>query len=571
MTGHLSFTGKKWVMNGSCGISPSLPVSTLPLAIARARGIAMDGALSLLPSPSILPDCEKAVERIRHSIDCKETVGVFGDYDCDGITATAQLVRFYRRYGGHAIVKLPHRVHDGYGLTVRAVEDFHTSGATLIITADCGITATHAAIQARELGIDLIITDHHHLPDTLPQAFAIVHPGLMSPSIDPLPSGAGVVHILLFALEGSSEWEGISEDRVLAMLGTVADLVELREGNRAIVQEGINAISMLPACPLKSLLLSAGLLNDSKPPTSRDIAFRVAPRINAAGRMDDATLALTAILDGGDALHKLEFLNSERQKSTVSLMDGVLKSLGITPGASDFASLPPLLSSVSADFPEGIVGLIAGKLTEMTGRPSFVGTLRGGLCTASLRSTPAYHVTEGLERLSASLLSFGGHAQAAGCSLPAERSGAFIEDLLTDVTDRVSPSDLVPVLSIDAEIRANDLSMKLLQSLSLLEPFGQGNPEPVFLLKNARLDSARCVGADATHLSGRIGGFKAIGWRLGRLLPHASEPLDVACRLETDTWNGAHAPQIVIEDLRPTTNLERVGQIKEEISANERH
>jgi len=489
----------------------------------------------------------RAVQRIRDAVQRKEAVGIFGDYDCDGITGVAQLVRFFERHGitPHAI--LPHRVHDGYGLKPHLVEAFAKRGITLLLTVDTGITAMHEIEMARARGIDVIITDHHHLQSEVPSAFAILHPLLSRNFPLPHPSGSGVAHLLVRALERESQWEDWATDSALSMIGTIADLVELKGGNRALVREGLEALNSLdPASPLGDLARS--VRSKDRPLTSTDIAFRLAPRINAAGRMEDPALALEALLHGGAAISSLEELNVQRQHSTRTLLEETLTSLALP--AKSSADLPPLLAIAREHFPEGIIGLIAGKLTESYGRPSLAAAISDGECTASLRSTRAYHITQGLERVSDLLMSFGGHAQAAGCTFAVAHLDELQRRLSEDIAARTTPEDLLPALEIDAVLSAQDLSLSLCEQLRHLEPFGQGNPEPLFLLRNVKLEQPRRVGGEGAHLQARIAGHKTIGFRLGHLEEHAAHPLDIICKLSVDTWNGRKAVQIVIEDLR---------------------
>ena len=256
--------------------------------------------------------------RVRGAIAAHETIGIFGDYDCDGITATALLVRFFRRHGVEPVVRLPHRVHDGYGLSRSMVEECAARGITLLLTVDTGITAVQEIAAAAELGIDVIVTDHHHVPAEVPQALALIHPALAPDHPLPHPSGVGVALQFVRALDGTDAWKDHQTDLALAAIGTIADLVELRGMNRTLVQQGIAALNTLQEGPLA--LLAASVRTHGAPLTSTDIAFRLSPRINAAGRMEDPHIALTALLEGGEALATLERLNAHRQDATGSLI-----------------------------------------------------------------------------------------------------------------------------------------------------------------------------------------------------------------------------------------------------------
>lgn len=503
-----------------------------------------------MPSPQIFPDMTRAVERVHRAIRRQETIGIFGDYDCDGITATALLVRYCRRNGVEPVVRLPHRVHDGYGLSHSIVEECAAHGITLLLTVDTGITAVAEVAAASMRGIDVIVTDHHHPPAEVPRALALIHPSLAPAHPLPHPSGAGVALQLVRALENQDTWKDHETDRALAAIGTIADLVELKGMNRLLVQRGLAALNALTKGPLAEL--TASVRSRSAMLTSTDIAFRLAPRINAAGRMQDPLIALTALLEGGDALAALEQLNINRQDATGSLMTQAWELLGFTgqPHAGELHTLPPLLAVTSTAFAEGLIGLIAGRLTETTGHPSIVVAVRNHECTASLRSTPAYHVTEGLECVSDLLTTFGGHAQAAGCTLPAQHLNEVLRRLGEDVAVRTAGNDLLPTLIADATLSVTDISTSFCEKLKQLEPFGQGNHEPLFLLRNIRMEHPRRVGNEGAHLQCNIAGIKTIGWRLGFLIDAAAAPLDMLCTIGIDTWNGRRSPQIVIEDIR---------------------
>lgn len=541
----LSLRGKKWQARLPNGVAryggelDSLPVagaSTIHAVLRASRGLT-DSDLRL-PSP---PDLARAVERIRRAVEARETVGVFGDYDCDGITAAAQMVRYFERKGIRPLVRLPHRIHDGYGLSKKMAETWIRDGVTVLITVDTGITAIEPIRMLQEHGADVIVVDHHHLQSELPPAFALLHPALTPGFPLPHPSGAGMAFLLLHALEEGA-WDDMHTDRALAMMGTVADLVELRGINRVMVQRGLLSLQSLDRGPLAALRDSVG---SKAALTSTDVAFRIAPRLNAAGRMDDPMLALDAILRGGAHIERLHDLNRARQEITETLVQRAIANTGKD---------APLMASASSEYPHGIVGLIAGALTENAGRPSLVAAVDGDFATASLRSPPCYHITEGLSRLSDLLESFGGHAQAAGCTFRTDRWETIVARLSEDILHHVQLPDLVPFVDIDAQIDAQEISLSFAASLDALEPFGQGNPEPRFLLRNVRAEHLRRVGNDGTHLQAKIGGIKAVGFRMGPLFDQLSGSLDIVCRIGVDTWNGRREVQVFVEDARRIEN-----------------
>ncbi|UPA22684.1 DHH family phosphoesterase [Candidatus Peribacteria bacterium] len=489
----------------------------------------------------VFPDTAKAIARVHAAIDARETVAIFGDYDCDGVTATAQMVRFFRRHGIEPIVRLPHRVHDGYGMREKHIAEFAEQKVSLILTVDTGVTAHDALKNATEKNIDVIILDHHHMQQP-PDAYAVLHPDLATNFPAPHPSAAGVVFLFISAYEGAP-WVERDIDLSLALFGTVADLVPLGGKNRKLVQEGLRALQRLPEGPLKHLVNTIG---NGKPLASTDIAFRIAPRINAAGRMDDPTLALTALLDGGNALSHLETLNSNRQDETARCIEHALHTIGETLDENT----PAFLAVADASYTPGIVGLISGKLSERFGRPSMAAAVTGDTCVASLRSCPSYNIVEGLERIAHLLMDFGGHAQAAGCSFALRNFDAIAAALNADVRAHTNPDDLLPGLHIDAVIDVMSINTRLVLSLQQLEPYGQGNQEPLFLLPAVQLQNARRVGSDGKHLSATVGHCKLIGFGMGDLIGDVFQPLDIVCRIGMDTWNGKMTPQLFLVDAR---------------------
>ncbi|MFA7681541.1 MAG: single-stranded-DNA-specific exonuclease RecJ [Candidatus Peribacteraceae bacterium] len=563
MPPSFSFTGKRWIVPDNCIIADAQThPQQLLLALCHRRGIQLQKVEDVLPPFGELHDALRATSRIYEALKKQEHIGIFGDYDCDGVTATAQLVRFLQRHGTQPFVRLPHRVHDGYGLKMRIIDECLAQDVNLLITVDTGITAVEEIRHAQQNGMDVIITDHHRLHEEVPPAYAIVHPALSSTLRDPNPSGSAVVFHLLRALEGD-EWDGRDTDLCLAMLGTIADVMELRGHNRLLIQQGLTALRTLAPSPLVQLIEQAGL----KPATvtSRDIAFRIAPRINAAGRIDDPLIALEALLLGGDALASLEELNERRQRLTESFFAEALTLLGITPLTKK--GIPHLLAIAHEEFPQGILGLIAGKLTEMFGKPSLVACVHGDTCTASLRSTPAYHITDGLMRHSDLLTYYGGHAQAAGCTFPLKNFPELSRRLQKDIQERTTSDELTPSLTLDAVLPPSLLHLNLARALENLEPFGASNPEPLFCIRNIRMESLRCVGSDGAHLQCSISGKKGIGFGLGHLTAQLQEPVDIACRIGINEWNGRIEPQIFLEDIRRTEQRNQKLGISNQVSA----
>lgn len=528
----LSYTGKKWT-------APELRASggahALVEAIAAARSLGSDARS--WTDPATYPMARMAAERLRSAALKNETVGIIGDYDCDGLTSTAILTRLLRRHGIEPIVRLPHRLLEGYGAQVAHVEELRARGVTLLLTTDTGIVAVDALAKAKEHGIDTIVIDHHAFEE-LPPAFAILHPSLTS--LESPPAAAGVAFAFAHAVEGAP-WPDIDIDAALAAIGTVADVVPLTHENRTMVKEGLAALRRVdPASGLGMLRDRSGI---GKIPLSGDVAFRLAPRLNAAGRLDDATIGLRALLGDSASVDALEALNAERQRLTQECMAEAFAMI-------DPANLPACICVASETFPKGIVGLIAGKLTERYGRPSAAIAIKDGMCTASLRGIPGHDIAGAMRSNADLFTAFGGHPMAGGCSFVHGNLDAVAKALHDDVLSYVREEALRPTLAIDMELHAQDATLALVGMLSELEPFGAGNREPIFLVPSVLLSGVRRVGSDKRHLQAKIGSIGVIGFGLGELSDALADPVDLACRVTANEWNGTKSVQLSVVDIR---------------------
>lgn len=527
----LSLTGRHWQKRGEM---PDLPgPRDLASALRDARGLSPVGLLN----GETFTDYQKLIARLEKALAAQEKIGIVGDYDCDGVTSTALWIRALRRRGAEPFARLPHRMKEGYGLRMNHIGEMAGHGVTLLLTVDNGVTAHKEIEEANRRGIDVCVIDHHHV-SAMPAALAIIHPD--RGQVTAAPAAATLSFAVIDAWQGHA-WKDRNTDLALAAIGTVADVMPLIAENRTLVEQGLIALRSMKTGPLKELMDLSGITAC----TARDIAFGLAPRINAAGRMDDPVLALEALLSGGAALRELCRLNSERRTEVEEHLDTLTKTI-----LNGRSSLPLFLFALSDEFSPGTVGLLAGKLTEQTGRPSLVGAIQGDSVTASLRSPAAYHVTQGLERAEKYLMHFGGHAQAAGCSFLVEDADDLHRALLADATLQSVADSLLPTHAYDATLKTlAGLSFDTVQDLSSLEPFGSGNPEPRFVLPAMTFQSARRIGKEATHLQAVIDGIPAVGFGLGAFAD-TKTPVDVLCRLTLNTWNGKTTLQAMIEDLR---------------------
>jgi len=539
----LSLSGRQWILKRQEPFSAGQGIAEI---LARERGISdLDApGTGKLSDPFLFPEMGRAVERVEEALKKGENIGIFGDYDADGITGTLQLIHYFRRRGVEPYVYLPDRLTEGYGLKLSSIDNFKERGVGLIITVDTGISALAEISAARAAGIDVIVTDHHKPRTGRPDAFAVLHPLVPDKFPNAHLSGSGVAFMFVRALEHLNIWEGIAEDAALAAIGTVGDLVPLTGENRTLVFHGLKFLNSLQAGPLKEMIES--VRSSAAPLTSGDIAFRIVPRINAAGRMEHPSLALNALMTGGAAMERLHELNNERRALVDELTEVALQLIDPT---------QLFLTLRHKSFTPGVVGLIAGRLADLYGKPALVASIENGKCVASIRSTPQIDVMECLEhpQVRPHLWSFGGHAQAAGCTITESAFSALATGLSQSVRDMgINADTLIPALLIDGELFPGALETGMVRRLKNLEPFGKHNEEPVFLIRNLQAGDIRTCGRDNRHLQCRLNGTKAIGFSLGKYSDQISSgtPVDAACKVNISNWNGKEELEYIIQDLR---------------------
>lgn len=473
---------------------------------------------------------QKATERVWKAIAAKETVYIFGDYDCDGITSIAQLLRFFLRHGISPIAYVPHRIRDGYGLQSKHIAGIIESKATLVITVDTGISSAQEVEILQNNGIDVIVTDHHHVPAQIPSAFAIIHPGVVLPESQWKPAGAGVVYNFILALEKNKNWPDKSYDTILAMIGTVGDIVPLIEANRELVIAGLQALHETNNTPVHALLEATNRTGNI---TSTDIAFGVVPYINAAGRLDEPTIALRALLGQQEHIATIIDLNTQRKKLVESALEEALIHFDAQ------TSTPYLAWYSDAHLHHGVLGLIASKLTESYGIPSIIATHNtDGTMSASLRSTRQYNIVEGLERIQPLLKRYGGHSQAAGMTCDSVQFSNIISALHTDIVQHSDTTKLAPELYIDTIVHPTMISLDTAEKLRTLEPYGCANESPVFMVKNCVLPELRWVGTSKQHAQCIIHNQKCIAFDAEYLAPHVGKHIDIAFSVHCKEWQG---------------------------------
>ncbi len=564
--------------SGPAGSRAELERAGLPplcAAVLCARGVDTAPAASaflahgpnLLHDPFLLRDMEKAVERISRAIREQETVAVYGDYDVDGITATCLLTQFLRTLGGQVVSYIPDRTEEGYGLNNHAIDALARQGVTLIVTVDCGITAAQEVEYARALGVDVVITDHHQCKEVLPQAVAVVDPRRPDCSY-PFPdlAGVGVALKLALALTAPAQRPQVLLDYgELAAIGTVADVMLLQGENRALVHLGLERLADCSRPGLQALLREAGCPR-GQVPTTVTIGYGLAPRINAAGRMEQAGTALELLLTqdpqrGQELAQELCQLNRLRQAIELEIFQHCDQLLTHTPALS-----APVIVLAGEGWHQGVIGIVASRLAEKYACPAFMISLDGDKGKGSCRSFGGFNLFGALERCAPLLDSYGGHELAAGFSIRRDNIPAFRAALCQLVEEFAGHQPMESSLDVDCEIpHCSLLSTQDVESLSLLEPFGSGNPKPVFLLRSVCVLSHTDVGG-GRHLKLKL---RRDGVVMDAIFFSANtaacgiengQRLDIAFTLQINQFRGNRTVQLQLCDLRPAptrSQLER--------------
>lgn len=513
----------------------------------------LDGHTTFDTNPYLLKDMIKVVERIRRAIAQAEPIVIYGDYDVDGVTATALLVQALTELGAKVKPYIPNRFEEGYGLNNDALDQLVKDGAQLVISVDCGIRSPVEATYAKASNLDLIITDHHEPSGDLPDAFAVINP---KQSGDQYPekylAGVGIAYKIAEALfisqPSSLNLEHLLE---LVALGTVADLAPLTGENRVLVRKGLLQMRHTQRQGLFSLANVSGIPVSGI--TVSHIGFMLGPRLNAAGRLESAMaaynlLTTTNLKEAGEYALQLDRQNRDRQELTRTIQTEA-EAMAL---AEDPDGL--LMFAVSPNFNSGVVGLAAARLLEKYYRPAIVGQQNGETTRCSCRSIPEFNITHALDQCADLLVRHGGHAAAAGFTVRNENLDTLKERLKSIAKERLVGRELCPTFIADAEVSLSDLKPGLLKELERLGPTGYGNPEPVFVARNVQVKSSRTVGADSKHLKltvsdGRFT-FDAIGFRLGDRLESLPLRLDLLFTFEANNYNGRVTMQLNLKDIK---------------------
>lgn len=516
-----------------------------------------------LNDPFLLTDMKKAVNRIGDAVKKKEKIAIYGDYDADGVTATTIINRTMLELGMRPVIYIPDRAKEGYGLNGKAVGYLAKKGVNLIITVDTGIRNFSEVELCGKQGIDVVVTDHHTVPDKLPRAAAVVNPQRDKRYPFRELSGAGVAFKLaqaLIATFGSSKFSVGFEKWLLDLvaIGTIADIVPLIRENRTLTKYGLIVVAKTRRAGLRALMDKAGIPLAKKPVvTSEHVAFQIAPRINAAGRMDHANSAFMLLntedeKEAEKIADGLAVQNRKRQDLTKKIFDEIEALV------ADAGDKRIIIAGKKA-WPVGLVGLVAGRVCDKYSRPTLVYTEEGDQIRGSARSIPEFHVTQALEQLDRLLLEYGGHRQAAGFTLLKKDLPEFQLEMERIAQKKIKKKYLIPKLRIDYEISFAEISDQLVNDLKALEPFGAGNEEPVFLVRKAYVSSVRLVGNGQKHLKltvcqekERSRYYGCIGFNIGEFAGSVKQGdlVDIAFNMYVNAFNGSEYLELRIIDIK---------------------
>ena len=565
---------KKWLVSkGSkdmaAQIAQELSVDPFAALLVTSRGFEnideindfFDADAPLTLSPFSIADMSKGAERINRAIDDFELICVFGDYDADGVTATALLYSYLETRGANVIRYIPDRLTEGYGLNIGAVEELAERGVGLIITVDNGVSAIDEAVRVKELGMELIVTDHHKVGEVLPDCYAVIDPHRADcPSGFKEMSGVGVAFKLVCALEGDDGDILIEEYGDLVALGTIGDVVTLTGENRVMVRRGLRLMNDCPRPGINALMEAAGV--GDKAVSASTAAFTVCPRINAAGRMGSAHKALDLLLCEDDdtaslLAQEINAMNALRQKTETEIFASAASML-----TSDSEISNDRIIVVDGEgWHQGVIGIVAARITERFGRPSIVISRNGENAKGSCRSVEGFSIYDAIESVSDCLDHFGGHTLAAGIGLDSSKIDEFRRRINEYARNKEMPFALQ---KIDCRLLPSSISIDMLSSLSLLEPFGAGNPQPCFGLFGVRIDELSSL-SDGKHIrmvvskGGARTGVVFFGMPEKRFPFDKGDTVDLAVNLDKNVYNGETRVSVIVRGIRPSlTNEENV-------------
>jgi len=540
------------------GLPPLLAhiLATRDIVDPAAADRFLNPGLDDLHDPLLMRDMPHAVAVLRRALDSKHRIRICGDYDADGVTATALLMRALGALGAAVDYYIPHRINEGYGLNIPAVETAARDGVKLLVTVDCGVSATEPLRRARELGLEVIVTDHHDPPAELPPASAILNPKRAD---CPYPfkdlAGAGVAYKLVSAISSELGVRAGAERAFLDLvaIGTIADVVSLTGENRLLAKHGLAAMDSTRKQGISALIRAA---NIGPPVSSYHIAFGLAPRLNAAGRLDHAQAAVTLLLttemrEAQAIAQRICTLNAQRQEQELA----ILRSAEAMVQAEVDLDHNHLILLASPEWHAGVIGIVASRLVERYHRPVVLAAVTDSMAKGSARSVRGFHICDALARCSSLLSDFGGHALAAGFSISAHNLDPLRAQLLDQAATALRREDLVKRIQLDSWADLPELTLDAITGINAMAPFGAGNPRPVIGLRDVEVEGLSTCGAEGRHLrlnlrrgDAVIGAIMFGGGHLAaRLTPGAV--VDVCGLPEIDEWNNKRSVRIKVQDL----------------------
>lgn len=577
----LSLTEKSWFFPG-CDedvvrkLSEALCLDDVLAAILCLRGvhtqeeaeIFLESSLSQLRNPTGIPGIVEAADRIIKAIDNDERICIYGDYDVDGVTATSLMVLVLRRLGADVFPFIPHRIKHGYGLHGDAVHQIRDSGAFLLVTVDNGIAACSEVALALSLDMDVIITDHHEPPEDLPKTPYIVNPRVhfgSASDVEPfmMLAGVGLAFALMIVVRSrlreradrrEVDLPNLREYLDLVALGTIGDVVPISGENRILVRHGLQEMRRTHNKGLRELIRVSGL--SDRDVTPGHVGFMLAPRINAAGRLGDAELALRLLVssDEKEVKEAASILNQEnmkRQEVEKEILEQALEQIELH-GRDD-----KVIVLHSKDWHPGVIGIVASRIVDRFYRPTILVTGKDGKAAGSGRSIPGFSLFEALDACQEDLLKYGGHKMAAGLTLSWERMESFKEKINRYAESTLEPEDLIPSIQVDGILDIDRISDRLLQGIEMFKPFGMGNPEPKFLSQGVMFLDPSIVGENHIRLKIRSqhGFLTAIGFNMKDLFDglDPKTPMDLLYHLRYNDYNGVRSIQLVLVDVKPSS------------------
>jgi single-stranded-DNA-specific exonuclease len=539
-----------------CGFSPLLTQLMYNRGLTDAAQIEsfINADNRLSGDPQLLPDIHQAVNRVYSGLLSGEKIAVYGDFDVDGITGTAVLVQGLKALGGDVTPYIPHRIREGHGLNSAALDYLKDEGMSLVVTVDCGVTGIPQVKKAGRRGLDIVITDHHTPLGELPDAIAVVDPK-REDSQYPFTelAGVGVAFKFLEALyHGMGKEKQLENYLDLVALGTVADMMPLMGENRYLVREGLKAISRNQRPGILEISALAGINADSI--GTEEISWALSPRLNAAGRLEHAlTSYKLMVTDSAEEAQELSMLleeqNAERQKMTS-------RSLAKAKEQIQAKGITPLLIASDPDYPPGIIGLVAGRLSEEFYRPSIVIKVGEKSSNGSCRSIPEFNIIKALNECHDLMSDFGGHARAAGFTMPTKNLSKLEERLNRMAEKQLEGLDLRPRLDIDMMMTLPQMGGATYQSLQSLAPFGLGNPVPTFLSRQVEVVDCQTMGNNGGHLRLKLRQnnvtWEAVAFGLGECSKEMHSHIDIVYNLRLERWRGEERLRLNIQDLAPS-------------------